>query len=84
MQYNLECRFGNNQSFYGKATIEESEKNITLLSYNTPIVTLNKQTNSLKWLYNTYTQTTLKHVNEFLKQHNFEPITKKQFENMEV
>ena len=71
MIYELTARFDRKQSFYGKATLKEHGDNITLLSYNTEILRYNKTTKKIKWLTKNsehFTQTTNRHINEFLRQ----------------
>ena len=71
MIYELHARFDRNKSFYGKATIEEHGDNLTLLSYNTEILRYNQKTHKIKWLTKSawhFTQTTNRHINEFLRQ----------------
>ena len=63
--------FDRRQSFYGKAeTIKENNK-IILKSYNTNILEYDIKTKKLTFLTNNknhFTQTTNRHINEFLKQ----------------
>ena len=71
MIYELNARYDARASFYGKALIKETNKKIYLLSYNTVILSLDKTTNELKFICHNvwaYTQTTNRHINEFLKQ----------------
>ena len=71
MFYELTARFDSMASFYGKATIKEHGDNITLLSYNTEILRYNQKTHKIKWLTKYaehFTQTTNRHINEFLRQ----------------
>jgi hypothetical protein len=71
MIYELTARFDSRQSFYGKATLKEHGDNITLLSYNTEILSYNTKTHKIKWLTKYaehFTQTTNRHINEFFKQ----------------
>lgn len=69
--YNLDARFDRRKSFYGKAQIIETTKTIKLKSYDTIILQLNKQTKQIKFLCRdpwAFSQTTNRHINEFLKQ----------------
>ena len=80
--YELDTRFDRAKSFYNKAIITETKNTIKLTSYETDIVELDKKTNKLKWLVNgewAFTQTTNRHINEFLRQFtNEQPKTKQQ------
>ena len=61
------------KSFYKKAIIIEEGDIITLQSYNTLILKINKKNNNIEFLtknINHFTQTTNRHINEFLKQFN--------------
>lgn len=68
--------------FYGKAHIIETSKTIKLKSYDTIILQYNKQTKTIKFLCRdpwAFSQTTNRHINEFLKQFtNVSPLTKKE------
>ena len=63
------------QSFYGKAEIIKEDNKIILKSYNTNILEYDIKTKKLKFLTNNknhFTQTTNRHINEFLKQYTNE------------
>lgn len=69
--YELTPRYDRRASFYGKAHIKETPAAFVLISYDTEILRLDKKTNALKFLCRSewaYTQTTNRHINEFLKQ----------------
>ena len=69
--YELIPRYDSRASFYGKAHIKETPAALILISYDTEILRLDKKTNTLKFLCRSewaYTQTTNRHINEFLKQ----------------
>lgn len=69
--YYLKPRFDRCKSFYNKAQIIETSKTIKLKSYNTIILQYNKQTKTIKFLCRelwAFSQTTNRHINEFLKQ----------------
>lgn len=80
--YELFPRYNARKSFYGKAHIIETSKTIKLKSYNTIILQYNKQTKTIKFLCRdpwAFSQTTNRHINEFLKQFtNTSPLTKKE------
>ena len=58
------------QSFYGKARVDDNDTEKTLYSYNTPVAKIVGGRVELlpKW---DYSQTTLRHIKEFLKQNGF-------------
>lgn len=59
------------KSFYKKAYILKDKNTIILKSYSTNILEYNTTTKELKFLTNKkyhFTQTTNRHINEFLKQ----------------
>ena len=74
------ARFDSRKSFYNKATIKETNKKIILQSYATDILELDKQTKKIKFLTKNkddFTQTTNRHINEFLQQFTDEPAKSK-------
>ena len=80
--YELFPRYDARKSFYGKAHIIETSKTIKLKSYDTIILQYSKQTKTIKFLCRdpqAFSQTTNRHINEFLKQFtNVNPLTKKE------
>lgn len=69
--YNLDARFDRCKSFYNKAKIIETSQTIKLKSYETIILQYNKRTKQLKFLCRNpwaFSQTTNRHINEFIKQ----------------
>ena len=67
----LKAIYDNRQSFYGKAEILQEDNKIILKSYNTNILEYNTKTKKLTFLTNNknhFTQTTNRHINEFLRQ----------------
>ena len=82
MYYELSARYDSRASFYKKAYIKETSKSYTLISYDTEILKLDKSTGELKFLCCSewaFTQTTNRHINEFLKQYtNESPKSKKE------
>ena len=68
----LAARYDSRKSFYGKAQVAQDENESTLYSYNTPVAKVDK-TGKLTLLsaWN-YSQTTRRHVREFVKQFNVE------------
>lgn len=77
--YELEPKYDNAKSFYGKATVTELDalNSILLRSYNTKVAKI-KDNKAI--VYGTYSMTTLRHIKEFLRQNGFEVISKKQIE----
>ena len=68
MEY-LQPRFDARKSFYKKATVYKSVASDVLASYHTRICEL--YIDGELWIYNAhYSMTTMRHVKEFLKQHN--------------
>lgn len=63
----LQARFDSRKSFYGKAQIEYNNGEANLLSYGTLCATVKAGVLSLTDSWN-YSQTTRRHVNEFVKQ----------------
>lgn len=69
------------KSFYEKALVIEYENYIFLKSYNTLVAVIKKSNQKLVLTENElfYTQTTLRHIKEFIKQfHCYENETKKE------
>lgn len=69
--YDMSPQHDSRQSFYGKARVDDNGNEKTLYSYNTPVAKIvgNKVELLPKW---DWSQTTLRHVKEFLKQNGFE------------
>ena len=63
--YSLFPKYANVKSFYHKATVIEEGDTITLISYTTPVCIIEK--GKIK-LHDTYSNTTMRHIREFLKQ----------------
>lgn len=73
--YELEPRYDSRKSFYGKARVEIEDGNKKLYSYNTLVAEI-KDGRAI--VHGTYSQTTLRHIKEFLKQEGFKAETSKQ------
>lgn len=76
--YGLEAQYDSRKSFGGKAQVETDNAGTeTLYSYNTPVVKIvnGKVTLLPKW---DSSATTLRHVKEFLKQHDLKAESKEQ------
>ena len=67
MMGELTVRYDVRNSFYGKAMVDYSRGVRTLFSYGTKVVTIKNNVVTLGKSYD-YSQTTLRHVKEFLKQ----------------
>ena len=69
--YDMSPQYDSRQSFYGKARVNDNGSEKTLYSYNTPVAKIvnNKVELLPKW---DWSQTTLRHIKEFLKQNGFE------------
>lgn len=78
--YELVPSYDNRQSFYNKARVDVHGDEQTLYSYNTPVAKIvNGKVELLdKW---DWSQTTLRHVKEFLKQNGFEATSLAQMKN---
>lgn len=70
-EYDMIPQYDSRQSFYGKARVDYRGNEKTLYSYNTPVARITGDKVELlpKW---DWSQTTLRHVKEFLKQNGFE------------
>ena len=75
--YELTARYDARQSFYSKAKVIESTEGLSLLSYDTIVAEIK---NGKAEVYGTYSQTTLRHIKEFLKQNGFKAENKAQIE----
>ena len=71
MTYELMARFDRCKSFYGKAYVTETAESYILISYSTEILKVNKADGKITFLCHSdwaYSQTTNRHINEFLQQ----------------
>ena len=69
--------YDNAKSFGHKAIIETTEKGSVLFSYNTEVARIE---NNKPIVYDTFSDTTLRHIKEYLKQNGHKAETKKQIE----
>ena len=70
----LECQHGYQKSFYKKAYTLENDSIKQLYSYDTLIATINKKFNTVEFTqYSDYSDTTVRHVNDFLRQNGLRP-----------
>lgn len=77
--YDMRPQFSGRKSFYGKARVDDDGTTKMLYSYSTPVAKINggKVTLLPKW---NSSQTTLRHVKEFLKQNGFNAENMRQIE----
>jgi len=71
----LQPRYDSRASFYGKAKIRQENGKLILQSYYTDVA---KIENGKPVVYGTYSQTTLRHIKEFLKQQGYKAENSKQ------
>lgn len=76
-RYGLEPQYDARKSFYGKAHVESDNGVLTLYSYNTPVCRIEGDKVTLLDLWDS-SQTTLRHVKEFLQQNGFKVGSKAQ------
>jgi len=80
--YDLRTEYDARQSFYGKAQVIVEGNKKFLRSYSTIVAEITELGNGeydVK-VHGTYSDTTLRHIKEFLKQEGFEAESKKQIE----
>ena len=71
------------KSFYKKAHVKTTGNIKTLYSYKTPILDFDMRYNEITKIYwNGYSATTMRHINEFLQQNNYNKLNKKTWEDM--
>jgi hypothetical protein len=73
--YNLNPRYDSRKSFYGKAKVETDGGTQKLYSYGTLVAEIE---GGKATVYGTYSQTTLRHIKDFLQQNGFTATTSKQ------
>jgi len=84
--YELEPQYDSQKSFYKKANVYTDEKgSLLLMSYSTivaeiqdPIVTEDGEQHLI--IHGWYSQTTARHINEFLRQNGYPKMSKKEME----
>lgn len=84
--YELKPQFDGRKSFYKKANVyRDGNGNLFLMSYSTivakitdKIVTEDGKAHAK--VYDYYSATTARHINEFLRQHGFPAMSKKEME----
>lgn len=75
----LEPVYSNVKSFYGKARVLKENGVIKLLSYDTVIAEIKDNKVHINGFYS---QTSTRHLKEFLKQYGFKTGTRQQLEKM--
>ncbi len=73
----LQARYDSRTNFYKKAIVKEYNGILYLQSYNTIVA---KIENGKAIVNGWYSQTTARHINEFLLQNGFEKMSKKEME----
>ena len=68
MTYELNCNYDSRNSFYGKANIRTEGKKTILKSYSTDVAYIE---NGIAVVNGMYSNTTTRHIKEFLKQKGF-------------
>jgi hypothetical protein len=75
VNYELEPEYDRRKSFYGKAVVTEKNGKKVLTSYSTDVAEIE---NGKAKVHGTYSDTTLRHIKEFLKQNGFKAESSKQ------
>ena len=84
--YDLEPRHDSRKSFYGKAKVYKDDKgHLLLMSYSTIVAEITdgiatEDGRSTVKVNGWYSATTARHINEFLYQHGFKTMSKKEME----
>ena len=76
--YNLEATSQN--SYYGKAKVIESENKSSLKSYETIVCEM--ENGNFHKLWNGYSATTMKHINDFRRLFGLPKLSKKEWDNL--
>lgn len=74
-QYDLSTNYDSRASFYGKARVEERDGVKLLWSYTTNVATIK---NGKAYVRGLYSNTTTRHIKEFLLQNGFKADNSKQ------
>lgn len=75
MRHKLRPIHDNAKSFYNKAEVKEEDNTKTLYSYDT--IVAQEDQDGILTVYGYYSDTTQRHINEFLTQNGYEPIPTK-------
>lgn len=81
----LQPIYDNRKSFYGKAKIihDYESGNISLMSYNTVVCRIDNY-NKFHRIWNDYSATTMRHINEFIKQYGISGGGKKWWDSLPI
>lgn len=82
MKVELKPIYINYSSFYGKAAIEIQNDILTLYSYDVRICKI--ANGKFYRLFDGYTATTMRHINEFRMQNGLQKLSKKEWLKLEV
>ena len=77
MKTELIPRHDSRKSFYKKARVKQEDNKLILISYNTEVCIIENEKAHIKGFYS---NTTLRHIKEFLKQNGFIADSKAQLE----
>jgi hypothetical protein len=79
-QYDLSANYDSRASFYGKARVNVEGAVMQLVSYSTTVAEITTLPSGQKTasVFGTYSQTTLRHIKEFLLQNGFKADNSKQ------
>ena len=75
MEYELISKYDTRKTFYSKARVREENGRLTLISYTTEVCYIE---NGKAIINGTYSDTTTRHIKEFLKQNGFKVENTKQ------
>lgn len=71
-----------NRSYYKKAFYRNEHGYIILRSYNTDVIAI--KDGEVFRLWWDYSVTTMKHINDFLYQHGYKTLNKKEWESLQI
>ena len=78
MLYELVPVYDRQRSFYGKAMVISENNSVKLISYTTPVCAILPNGEFVR-LWNGYSATTMRHVNEFRRQNDLPKISKSEW-----
>ena len=81
-QFELPC-YDSRKSFYGKAIVIETENGIYLKSYNTYVAMITPENEVIR-LWDSYSATTMRHINSFINHYNITGGGKAWWDKLEV
>lgn len=81
-RYDLSTKYDSRASFYGKARVEDYGHKLVLISYTTAVAIIDSASNDgildRATVNGLYSNTTTRHIKEFLKQNGFKADNSKQ------